>query len=155
MWFIFQTAMKSWRGKHYFHRGRKFWDNSLWGVCKITFFYFFLNWFPRNQTLLDSAIQKAGKLASRAAGKHWSKQFANLPDPHWSCRDHRHFDGSVWVVQTQHYPEANWEKASAKASAIHINQPDINQPEETDQPGWKIYPAFLSLTYLRDLKAYP
>lgn len=149
MWFIFQTTMKSWRGKHYFLRGKKFWDNSLWRVCKITFFYFF-KLVPRNVTLLDLAIQKAGKLASRAAGKHWSKQFANLPGPHWSCRKHRHFDGSVWIVQTQHYPEANWQKAST------INQlADINQPEETDRPGWKIYPAFLSLTYLRDLKAYP
>lgn len=68
--------MKSWRGKHYFHRGRKFWDNSLWGVCKITFFYFFLNWFPRNPTLLDSAIQKLGSLP---AGQLESTDLNSLP----------------------------------------------------------------------------
>lgn len=34
----------------------------------MTFFYFF-NWFPRNPSHLDSAIQKAGKPASKAAGK--------------------------------------------------------------------------------------
>lgn len=77
MWFIFQTAIKTQKEKNYFLRGRKFWDNSLWRVCKITFFYFF-KMVPRNPILSDSSIQKAGKLASKTAGK-LSTDLNNLP----------------------------------------------------------------------------
>lgn len=97
-------------------------------------FLFFFNWFPRKPTLLYSAIQNAGKLASKAAGK-LSTDLNSLPTclVYWSFREH---------ILMEVYGGAHSASPRSKlASALHINQ-----PKETGQPGWKIHPS-ISFSY--------
>lgn len=103
-------------------------------VCAKLHFSIFFNWFPRKPTLLFSAIQNAGKLASKAAGM-LSTDLNSLPTclVYWSCREH---------ILMEVYGGAHSASPRSKlASALHINQ-----PKETGQPGWKIHPS-ISFSY--------
>lgn len=74
----FKLQWKSKEGKITFS-GEENSDTIPFEECaKLHFSGFFLNWFPRNPTLLDSAIHKAEKLASKTAGK-LSTDLNNLP----------------------------------------------------------------------------
>lgn len=115
-------------------------------MCKITFFYFFFKLVSQeaNSLVLSySAIQNAGKLASKAAGK-LSTDLNSLP----TCLSIGALESTFWwrcmEGHTQHHPEANWHQLSISTN-----------PKKQVSPDGKYIPAFLSLTHMRHLEAYP
>lgn len=154
MWFIFQTAWKAEEGNITFS-GEENSETIPFEECAKLHFSMFLIWFPRNPTLSDSAIQKAGKLASRAAGK-LSADLNSLPtglvltgavestdilmEVHGLCRPR--LSSTQKQTGRKHQPSisTNLLTSSSQKKQISLAEKSIQH---------------FSLTDLRDLEAYP
>lgn len=114
-------------------------------ACAKLHFSIFLDWFPRNPTLSYSAIRKAGKLASKAAGK-LSTDLKSLPTclVFTGAVESSILIGIVWVVHTQHCTLSVIQKQTGRKYQPSIS---TNEKKQISLDGKHIQRSFLLLIW--------